>query len=93
MTKFEYATRDLSKEDSAKQAIERQAHARGQTIAEWRVYTATDHPGLQSYDDTKDVEHLIVEGYTTAAEAAAADKPPKPPKPKDEPMVNPLAET
>jgi hypothetical protein len=68
VVKYEYATRDGDKVESAKASLTQQAARKGEEIVGFHVYTSSDYPKLQQHDAAKGVEHTIVLGFTTQAE-------------------------
>jgi len=66
--RYEYATVDSGKVESAKASLIAQASRAGNDIVGFHVFTTDGYPKLQVHDATKGVEHTIVWGFTTQAE-------------------------
>lgn len=66
--RYEYATIDESKVESAKASLTAQAGRAGNDIVGFHVFKSSTYPKLQIFDATKGVEHTIIWGFTTQAE-------------------------
>lgn len=75
MAKYEYATSDAGKTESAKSSLQQQAARNGEEIVGFHVYESTTYPKLQLDEATRGQEFTIILGFTSQREldkAAAA---------------------
>jgi hypothetical protein len=74
--KYDYATRDESKIETAKAQLEQQAQRQGNSIAGFHIFSSDSYPPLQLSPTAKGVMHWIVQGFTSQAELEEANGPP-----------------
>ncbi len=70
--RYEYATVDPDKTESAKATLIAQASRAGNDIVGFHVFTTSSYPKLQIHDATRGIEHTIIWGFTTQRELDAA---------------------
>lgn len=66
--RFDYATRDESKVERAKETLRQTAERAGHSIVGSHVFKTDSYPALQASPSAKGVAHWIIYGFTTQAE-------------------------